>query len=206
MPLTALLCSFSHSYLPQDREAEASPRGKERDQRPILAMSLVTMLSERVSCCFAARSERREVLSAVSRSLMVALISDAEQALPALIFEAHLRASAMVVILTRSITSSTQHFGLDEGRVGCRIGLGSIAVDTDGPSACVDGVVAIESDEEIVCCDDVEIFELRWWRVASGGFFEGDACRATSIIRVGGVKAGVGDAVAVANGLHCVWA
>jgi len=98
MPLTASLCSFSHSYLPQDRERKPARGGWNEIQRPILAMSRVTMLSERASCCFVSRAVRRAVLSAVESNLIVALISDAEQAFPWLIFEAHFRASAMVVI------------------------------------------------------------------------------------------------------------
>lgn len=131
------------------------------NQRPILAMSLVTMLSDCFSCCFADRSERREVLSAVSSNLMVALISDAEQALPALIFEAHLRASAMVVILTRSITSSGKHLRLNKSSVSGGVCLGSVAVDTDSPTVLIGRCVAVEGDEEVVSRNDVEIFELR---------------------------------------------
>ena len=57
------------------------------------------MLSERARLSFAARRVRLDVESAVESREMVARISAAEQAFPDLILAAHLRASAMVVIL-----------------------------------------------------------------------------------------------------------
>lgn len=75
------------------------------------------MLSDRWRSFLAARKERLAVLRPVSSNLIVARISAAEQAFPWLIFEAHFRASAMVVTLTKSITSSREQLALNEGGV-----------------------------------------------------------------------------------------
>jgi len=70
------------------------------NQTPNLAKSLRTMESLSVICRFNSRMVRRDVFRPVSSNLIVARISAAEQAFPALILAAHLRASAMVVTLT----------------------------------------------------------------------------------------------------------
>lgn len=87
------------------------------NQRPILAIKRVTMLSDRFNCSLVARAVRRAVLSAVSINLIVARISAAEHAFPALILAAHFMASAIVVTLTKSITSSTVQFRSHKGAV-----------------------------------------------------------------------------------------
>ena len=89
------------------------------------------MESLSVTWRFNSRMVRRDVLRPVSSNLIVARISAAEHAFPALIFEAHLRASAMVVTLTRIITSRRKHLALDEGGVARRVHLGAVAINTD---------------------------------------------------------------------------
>ena len=64
------------------------------------------MPSDRARLSLAARSDLREVLSAVDIRVIVDRISEAEHAFPALTLAAHFRASAMVVILAIKNTSS----------------------------------------------------------------------------------------------------
>ena len=109
-----------------------SRRGKPSEvQTPNFISKRVTMLSEAMRAFLDAEAFLRAVFNPVSRSIAVALASAIEHAFPCLMWDAHRRAMAMLVIFEREAISNTStiQFGSNQSRICSDIGNGTISED-----------------------------------------------------------------------------
>ena len=138
-----------------------SRRGKPSEgQTPNFISKRVTMLSDAISAFLDDEAFLRAVLTAVSRSITVALASAIEHALPCLMWDAHRRAAAILFILerdTRVITSCRKNFGLNQSRICSSVGASAVAPHSSGTTDCTHIASALDLNEYIVGCYDCDV-------------------------------------------------